>query len=151
MPLDSINAEQSLYVIPCGDGYSCLGFEVANRRIAAVAEWLGRNDLMPTAPQGTAEHYEQYEAAMTAGSQHSAKTGRRCYAELTPALVGKEGKRVEVTYQDGTKTRFYVGKSTGWLPIHLEIKTRASDGGAGAYVPEGATVRVVGAKTKGVA
>jgi len=24
----TVNAEQELYVIPCGDGYSCLGFDV---------------------------------------------------------------------------------------------------------------------------
>ena len=38
------------------------------------------------------------------------------------------------------------GKSMGWMPIHLEIKRRDSIGGGSAYVPEGATVRVVGAR-----
>jgi hypothetical protein len=41
------------------------------------------------------------------------------------------------------RSRFIVGKSTGWAPIHLEIKTRRSTGGAAAYVPDGATIRVI--------
>lgn len=80
---------------------------------------------------------------MRAGAEHAAATGTRCPAELTPALVGLEGKRVLVTYPDGTESRFYVGKSTGWMPCHLEIKRRDSWGGGAAYVPEGARVRVL--------
>lgn len=41
----------------------------------------------------------------------------------------KSGERVEVTYTDGAKERFYVGKSTGWKPVYLEIKRRDSHGG----------------------
>ena len=54
------------------------------------------------------------------------------------------GERVEVTWKkdwaedysgydqpDGlNRTRFYVGKSTGWKPVYLEIKNRNSSGGA---------------------
>ena len=50
-------------------------------------------------------------------------------SELTPELIGKEGFRVEATTADGERRRFIVGKSTGWRPIHLEIKTRRSLGG----------------------
>jgi hypothetical protein len=51
---------------------------------------------------------------------------------LTKQLVGLEGWRVEVTDDGGNKWRFIVGKSTGWRPCHLEVKTRRSKGGVSA-------------------
>lgn len=51
---------------------------------------------------------------------------------LLPQLTGLEGWRVEVVDHDGQRRRFIVGRSTGWRPIHLEIKTRRSLGGWGA-------------------
>ena len=51
---------------------------------------------------------------------------------LTQQLIGLEGWRVEVvTHYDETR-RFIVGKSTGWVPCHLEIKNRRSLGGMAA-------------------
>lgn len=144
--LHSINKEQGLYVLECGAGYSCLGFHVAERLRVAVLEWLGRGQA-PYPEIGTQEHYAAYCEAMAQGAAHNRATGERCPAELSPALKGLEGKRVEVAYPDGEggiyRTRFWVGRSTGWLPIHLEIKTGRSSGGCGAHVPKNATVRVV--------
>ena len=55
----------------------------------------------------------------------------RDLSDLSPQLVGLEGWRVEVTREDGSKAKFIVGKSTGWRPRHLEVKTRRSfDGGS---------------------
>lgn len=34
------NDDQQLYVIPCGDGYSCLGYGVTLRRGNDAAAWL---------------------------------------------------------------------------------------------------------------
>lgn len=139
-----INESMGLYVIPSGSGYSCLGFDVAERKRRAVLAWLGKGilDCQP----GTLQAYQAYLEAMRAGSEHNRKTGARCPADLIPALVGLEGKRVAVTKDGQEIGRFYVGKSTGWLPCHLEIKSRDSSGGCGAYIPEGATVRVVGVR-----
>ena len=53
-------------------------------------------------------------------------------SDLSPQLIGLEGYRVEVETTYGETRRFIVGKSTGWKPIHLEIKTRRSLGGSGA-------------------
>lgn len=52
-------------------------------------------------------------------------------SELDPrfAEYHRTGERVEVTYDDGTTERFYVGVSTGWRPVYLTIKTRRSLGG----------------------
>jgi hypothetical protein len=48
---------------------------------------------------------------------------------LTKQLNGLEGWRVEVVTMAGDTRRFIVGKSTGWQPCHLEIKTARSRGG----------------------
>lgn len=44
-------------------------------------------------------------------------------SHLSPQLTGLEGWRVEVVDIHGERRRFIVGKSTGWRPCHLEIKT----------------------------
>lgn len=50
--------------------------------------------------------------------------------ELTPQLLGLEGQRVEVVDSYGDTRRFYVGRSTGWRPIHIEVKRIDSLGGS---------------------
>jgi len=56
----------------------------------------------------------------------------RSDAGLTPQLVGLEGWRVEVETDYDETRRFYVSRSTGWVPCHIEVKTRRSYGGTGA-------------------
>jgi len=60
----------------------------------------------------------------------------------TPFYESKE--RVEITYKDGTKTRCYIGKSTGWKPIYLEILKRNSYGGSSLYLPDEAKIKGLG-------
>lgn len=141
--LHSIKKEQCLYVIKCGPGFTTLGFDYADSRARAVANWLGRADLTPPARKGTKRAYKAYLAAMKAGAEYSKVTGKRCNFELIPALVAFERKRVEVTLPTGEKSRFIVGKSSGWMPCHLEIKRRDSIGGCCVYFPAGSTVRAV--------
>ena len=38
----SINAEQQLYVIDCGEGYTCFGFANARNHANLIAHKLGR-------------------------------------------------------------------------------------------------------------
>ena len=54
------------------------------------------------------------------------------------------GERVEVIEEDGRKKRFYVGKSTGWKPIYLEIKRKDSSGGEGILSSWVTSIRGVG-------
>lgn len=63
----TLNTEQSLYVIPCGGGYSCFGFENAKRDTEQIALALDRKDLMPT-PEvfGKLAGYSLYEKAVQA-------------------------------------------------------------------------------------
>ena len=56
----------------------------------------------------------------------------RSDAGLTKQLVGLEGWRVEVETDSGDKYRFIVGRSSGWVPCHIEVKTRRSFGGMSA-------------------
>lgn len=134
--LESINPRygSGVYVTRCGDGVSCLGFEYAAGQVAKVAAWLEAQgeplEGLEAAP-GTPEAFAAYNAAMAAGRAYSAATGRRCESDLTPELRGLEGKRVEVVDCYGETRRFWVGRSTGWLPIHLEIERRNSGGGGG--------------------
>lgn len=65
-------------------------------------------------------------------------------SDLDPRFTGyyQSGQRVEVTWKrgfedytgygartEGRKARFWVGKSTGWRPVYLQILTRRSYGG----------------------
>lgn len=139
MKLHSINTEQRVYVMPCGDGFSCYGFDVLDRKARAVAEWMraknshtagvdARDVLRDWPETGTAAHFARCAAIMAAGADFNSRTGERCPAELVPAFIGREGERVECDYY-GERVRFYIGKSTGWMPAHLRIRTRRSSGG----------------------
>ena len=122
----TVNTEQGLYVIPCGEGYSCLGFDHACK-YADFAHVAEPNPAL----KGTLDGYKEYQRCLTAAQKFAERTQTRCLAFLSPQLIGLEGRRVEVTAY-GDTYRFYVGKSTGWSPIHLEIKTRRSVGGMAA-------------------
>lgn len=137
-----------LYVIKTSSGYSCLGFDVLEKRYKALhAELLqlGDSSLVEFPEEyGTIERYAQYQRLLDHARAFHARTGHRFACELVPQLIGLEGKRVELTYPNGEKTRFNVGKSMGWIPVHLEIKTKRSSGGCAVYFPEGTKVRIVG-------
>jgi hypothetical protein len=60
------------------------------------------------------------------------KEQERDLSGLSPQLVGLEGWRVEVVTTYGETRRFYVGRSTGWKPCHIEVCRRDSSGGPGA-------------------
>lgn len=125
----TISESQRCYVVPCGrDGYTTLGWDVAERRRVALRAWRGCESLSAPEP-GTLAHYHAYRHEMTLASNHADATHSRCEVELSPQLVGFEGRRVEVIDEAGERRRFRVGKSTGWLPIHLELHNSRSRGG----------------------
>lgn len=148
----TINQEQKLYVIPCADGYSCLGFEVCDKRAKALEQELAPLGFTvpQSAPVGSLERYAQYRSAVDYAFRLNLENGFRSKSKLTPELVGLEGKRVEVRHRwtSGAEEvcRFIVGKSTGWIPIHLAIPRRDSSGGPGVRLGEILSVRVVGSR-----
>lgn len=155
----SINKDQKVYVIRCGAGYSCQGFDYLHNQAHAVLTWLkeqGRTAEMILGAQridvltlaipdrkGTKKHFTACNNVIAAGSQLARATGTQCPANLTPQLNGLVGRRVEVTDASGEKRRFIVGRSTGWMPCHLEIASRDSSGGCPVYGAPFKSVRVV--------
>jgi len=143
----TVNEERELYVIPAARGYSCLGFDVLIQRNNAVCEWLRENGRK--APEvsadlrGTLEAYTIYRETMRRGESLNRETAKRCNADLTPQLIGLEGKRVEVVDRHGETRRFWVGKSTGWFPVHLEVARRDSSGGSAVTGAPFQSVRIV--------
>jgi len=114
------NVDQALYVIPEGSGFS---FD----RLDRLAVEMGKPTI-DRALRGTLSGYYAYAALLN----EAKATGQRFSCDLTPQLIGLEGHRVSVeTVYDGYR-RFIVGKSTGWMPIHLEIARRNSSGGRSA-------------------
>ena len=151
MELIRIDVDNRLYVIAAGAGYSCYGFDVLDRKARKIAAWLyvhPRYTGRWTTPRtfsavGTAEHFAECSDMFDRARELCRVTGDRCPVELIPALNGLEGRRVEVSAPDGYKRRFWVGKSTGWMPCHLEIARINCSGGSPVYLPDGATVRVI--------
>lgn len=125
-PAPAISTDQKtrLFSIPCGGGFSFLGFDIERRQTAAICKELNRP--APVAAPGTLEAWAEHEAAIEAARQ----TGKRLTCGLHPRLIGLEGKRVECTIY-GEKVRFIVGKSTGFIPCHLQIERRGNTGGGG--------------------
>jgi hypothetical protein len=60
-------------------------------------------------------------------------------AQLAPYL----GDRVEVVTHYGETRRFWVGRSTGWRPCYLEVKTSRSTGGMSADGAGYKSIRVI--------
>jgi hypothetical protein len=149
MKLHSINHEQRLYVMEAGDGYTCYGFDVLDRKAKGIAAWLreqprytGRPVPEITQEPGTEEHFAACDEMFDRGGEFNHLTGIRCPIELVPALIGLEGKRVEADYFD-ERIRFYVGKSMGWMPAHLRIASARSDGGEALLAEHVKNVRVI--------
>ena len=67
----------------------------------------------------------------------------RSDANLTKQLIGYEGKRIEAVTHDGTVRRFWVGRSSGWIPCHIELKRRTSTGGESAYGAPYRSIRII--------
>lgn len=137
----TVNKKQRCYVVPAGHGsYSCLGFDVCIKWGKALAAELGYfYDPKP----GTMAAYNEYQDLIKRAAQKHRVSGWRSSTQLHPQLIGLEGKRVEVADQEGEKHRFYVGKSTGFIPCHLEIKRRDSIGGAAVDSRPFNSVRII--------
>ena len=159
MKLKSINASERLYLIEAGAGFTCYGFDVLDDKARSVATWIAYESSALSAAArlpymqaarawragpaiGSPEHFAACAAVLAAGARFNAETGKRCDADLVPALIGLEGKRIEADYF-GERVRFNVGRSTGWLPAHLRIHNRRSIGGEVLIADAVKNVRVI--------
>jgi hypothetical protein len=140
----TLNTDQRLYVIPATHGgYSCLGFDVCKERTEGYANWLGEALPVPM-PYASLDAYKLYMEMLSKVSARNRKTGERCPTELTPELIGLENRRVEVVDCYGETRRFWVGKSMGFVPIHLEIARKNSSGGPAVTGAPFKSVKVIG-------
>ena len=137
-----VNRQQKLFVIPVtGGGFSCLGFDVCEQRIRGLATEL---NVKPQPHRlGTRAAYAAYSQLVELARQRNQSTGWRSQSELTPQLMGLERKRVEIVDCWEQKRRFYVGKSTGFIPVHLEIARRDSSGGPAVMGTPFRSLRIV--------
>lgn len=121
------NPATGLFTIKCGEGFTCHGFDVVAGLTQKYAEWL--SVPVPTEEKGTLEAYVAYRDVADQVLEKCRAEKIKCLVELTPQLIGLEHKRVEVVDRDGEKRRFWVGRSTGDIPIHIEINNTRSMGG----------------------
>jgi hypothetical protein len=144
-----VNVEQGLYTISTGNGYSCLGFDVAFNRAAEIAAALGRPELAPRPEnKGTPSGYADYIAVVNAARD----SGRRIVLwgdtpqELRNVIerAYSTQRRVRVHYGDKDTGRVWleeldvigrIGRSSGWLPCYLLCNNARSLGG-GALLAE---------------
>lgn len=154
----TVNDTQRLFVIPCGKGYSCLGFDVVFKRISQFAKMLGLD--MPKQEQiGQLVQYQQYLEAERAYIATSPK--ETFYSEDTPPAVKAV---LEAFRKNGGKLRVFVGDATtgkDWLeendvigtisrslgPIRIPLLCESNSGGGFALLTEN-IVRLVDATTK---
>jgi hypothetical protein len=141
---DYFGPGNGLYVTPAGKGYTTLGFDWVMQLAHALAAELDRWDLTPLpAERGNLAAYDKYAALVELARQRHVATGWRSKSGLTAQLVGLEAKRIEVVDYHGERRRFQVGRSTGWIPCHLEIARRNSTGGPAVTGTPFRSVRVV--------
>jgi len=141
---DTGDRKKSLYVYRAGSGIHHIGCRYAAREAAAAAQVTGRKYPIAKIARCTRQGFRVYQAALAEGSRVAAQTGRRATALLTKQLIGKEGRRVEVVDRYGERRRFCVGRSTGWMPIHLEVARVSSRGGGGVMGAPFKSVRDLG-------
>ncbi len=141
----TLNKSQKLYVIDNGKYVSCLGFDVLERRCNALDAELSAKGILLTVPfkRATIRRYKQYQERLELARYLHETTGWRSQSELTPQLIGLEGRRVEVVTSYGETIRFQVGRSTGFIPCHLEIARSNSSGGSAISGAPFQSVRVI--------
>lgn len=125
------NTAQQLFVSHSNYGYTTCGFEYCDTLVKSLVAELGLTDYR-VARKGSLKQYRQYRELSDKVKELYNRTGFRSSVNLTPQLVGLEGRRVEVTTTYGETRRFQVGRSSGWIPCHLELHNSASHGGPSA-------------------
>ena len=147
----TLNQEQELYVINDNNFCTCLGFDVALNRIIGLANEINTmcSELKPldfttlNKERGTIKVYNILQKIELIAHKMHTENGFKFKVNLTKQLIGLEGKRVEVVDIYGDTRRFKVGKSSGFLPCHIELKNSRSSGGSSVSGAPFKSVRVV--------
>lgn len=114
----TLNIEQGLYVIACGDGFSCLGFDNARDHADLIATQLDQPALaFAPGDHGSLSGYDKYRAAIDAWSR--SRLWRQTYFD--PGTDPKAARALETCRRDGRMVRLILGDTgTGrcWLDEH---------------------------------
>lgn len=144
----TINSTQRLFVIPCGDGFSCLGFDVCFSRLAQLgAKLLSKFNIIvddfKESEIGTIKQYQQYLTALDLVGSHNLGT---FFSIDTPKKVQtilenyrRSGDKLRIIFGDLETGRDWlsendvmgrVGRSTGMMKIPLMVAD-GENGGSG--------------------
>lgn len=144
----TINQEQRLFVIPEGDGYSCLGFDNVFKQLKQIIEYLdlkdgwGRSLLADEKEKGTMAQYALYRKAVSWAMKANIK--ETWFDPETPFEVRRILERyrkghnlIRIFYGD-TETgldwmeenemKGFVGRSTGIFKVPLMVEQGESGG-----------------------
>lgn len=139
----TINAEQRLFVLKSGGGFTCLGFDVVFKRLKQYAQLL-RRPQPNVAEIGTPAQYQQYLEAENA--YIATRPTNTFFDPDTPAAVQtlleayrKSGKPLRVFLGNAETGRDWleefdvvgsIGRSMGPLKVPLLVAKGADGGGA---------------------
>ncbi len=139
----TVNNEQRLFVIPCGDGYSCFGFDNCYKESKQLATRLNLSMLTPLEEEiGTLAQYEKYQQLLNSikgrdlGIWFDADTPPEVQYVLRQAI--EKRWLVRLYYGDETGRSWMdewdmlgrVGHSTGSLKVPLLVADGQDGGGA---------------------
>lgn len=144
----TINQEQRLFVIPSGDGYSCLGFDLAFKKLKQLIEYLdirgeyGSPMEAKESEIGTMAQYAMYQQAVSHALKANIK--ETWFDSDTPFEVRrileryrKSGELIRVFYGDPQTGRDWleenesmgrVGRSSGIFKVPLMVEVGESGG-----------------------
>jgi hypothetical protein len=125
----TLNHDQKLYVIPCGQGFSCFGFDNARGHARHIADRLGRPELAFAAGEyGTLDGYATYQRAVQAWA--ASPLSRQTYFD--PGTPADASRVLEACRKSGDKVRLILGDTTtgeSWLDEHDVVGTIGRSGG----------------------
>jgi hypothetical protein len=140
----SRNQEQRLFVIPCGKGCSCLGFDNCLAEASQLALLLGAAKPDPV-QIGSMGQYNYYRELIGRYSQRTDLNQRTWFDPGTPDIVADhlerarlKGQRLRLFFGDpGTGKCWleendvtgYIGRSMGPMRIPILLTTKSSSGG----------------------
>lgn len=125
----TLNHDQKLYVIPCRQGFSCLGFDNARDHARQIADRLGRRELaLADSEYGTLDGYARYQRAVQTWA--TSPLSRQTYFD--PGTPADAARVLEACRKSRDRVRLILGNTaTGesWLDEHDVVGTIGRSGG----------------------